>query len=128
MLWVLMLRCLRAALQNSAQRASAPSVSEWKAAMRDVFEQGFPVNQNYNLEIAVVPRPPSLCLAVSGVTQASPPSFAQQTEREDTSGRGDQRGSCSGTWAAVPARRPLGLRVVTGTDMGWAEGIRKTVS
>ena len=79
---------------------------------RSVFKQGF-VSQSCALEIPVVPRSPSLCVAMSVVTQASPPSFAQQMEREDTSGKGDQGGSHVGTWAAgglpVTACPQLGL-------------------
>lgn len=81
--------------------SAAPHVNKWKfSCPRSVFGQGFLVSQNCKLEIPVVPRCPSPCVAVSGATQASPPSFAQQMERENTSGKGDQHGSHIGTWAA----------------------------
>lgn len=50
----------------------------------------------HNVHVAQTPSP---YVTVSRGTQASP-SFAQQMEREDASGKGDQCGSCSGIWAA----------------------------
>jgi len=60
------------------------------------------------------------------------PAVMCSADREDTGGRGDQRGPHVGTRAAgvlpVTACPQLGPRAAAATETGGAEGIRKAVS
>lgn len=132
LLWVLMLWCFHATLQNSAQHAWAPSLNEWKfSSPRNAFKQGL-VSQNREPEILVVSRPhhaawlwvelpglPPLRHLLSKWREWTP--VVKVTSVVPTLAGGQQ--VCS-QWQPPQ----LGWWAVTATETGPDEGIQKAVS
>lgn len=132
LLWVLMLWCFHATLQNSAQHAWAPSLNAWKfSSARNAFKQGRLVSQNCEPETLVVSRPhhaawlwvelPGLPLPVICSANGEWTPAVKVTSVVPTLAGGQQ--VCS-QWQPPQ----LGRWAVTATETGLDEEIQKAVS